>query len=524
MNYYWQAFTLLFFFISVILSYFILSKEISRKKKENELGQKILEKQGEIEKLNQEIERKKEEAEILAKEIILKAKEESHEILSNVKKEIDEERKELKRFSDRLEKEQAEIEEKASLVEEEKANLEQKKVLLEKLEAEILEKKNQILFELERISGLKKEDARREILEIVEKEEKEAIASKIRILQEEYREKEKELATEVIGNAIQRYVPTFVAENTVSTVTLASDDLKGRIIGREGRNIKAIEEATGVDILIDDTPGSIVISCFEPIRREIARVAIEKLIKDGRIQPARIEEAVNEAKDEIGKIIKQKGEEALEQVGLPRMDSRLVKLLGRLYFRTSYGQNVLAHSVECAEIAAMLAEELRVNKDLAKKAALFHDIGKAVDREIEGTHVEIGVKIAVKYGFEEEVVRAIESHHGDRKPESLLDVIVISSDAISSSKPGARRDTLENYIKRLEGLESIANSHPGVKKSYAIQAGREIRVFVEPEEVDDAGALILASQIAKEIEENLVYPGQIKVNVVRETRFVEYAR
>ena len=386
----------------------------------------------------------------------------------------------------------------------------------------LLDKQKRI--ELENITKLTEAQARKELFKEIEKKYEEDILAKIRKLEMTGKEEMQRRAQEVLVDSIQRLASSTASEITTTAVSISSDDLKGKIIGKEGRNIRALERTAGVEIIVDDTPGSVVISSFDPMRRQIAKIALENLILDGRIQPARIEEMVTKAKVEVEKIVKERGENSAYEVGIFDIDPRLLTLLGRLHFRASYGQNVLQHSIEVSHLAGMIASEVGANVQTAKKAGLLHDIGKAVDHEIQGTHVEIGRRILQKFKVDEEIIKAMESHHEDYPYTTLESVIVQSADAISASRPGARRDTLENYLKRLEELENISNSFDGVEKSYAIQAGREIRVFVTPDKVSDLEAKNLARDIAKKIEEDVKFPGEIKVNVIRETRVVEYAR
>ncbi len=479
--------------------------------------------------------RKRGSLELEAKQIVLDAKDEAEKILGEAKekaesiknellKELKDKEEELKQKEDRLlrkeevidqrqidlDKKEEEIKEKEKQVEEDK-----------KKASELLEKEMQ---KLEEISGLSKEEAKEMLLEDMKIAFEEDLKHRLQKLAQENEEKFEEKAREILVTAVHRLGNSMPAEVLTTTVELPNDEIKGKIIGREGRNIRAFEQATGVDLIIDDTPGTITISSFDPVRRQIARVALENLILDGRIQPAKIEEAVAQAEAEINKIIKQKGEEAAHEVGVLNLDPKLLHILGRLYFRTSYGQNVLAHSVEMAHIAGMLAEELGADPYIAKAGALLHDIGKAVDHEVSGTHVEIGRKILQKFGVDERIIRAMEAHHEEYPYSTLESYIVQVADAISGGRPGARRGTVEQYIKRLEELEAIANSYPEVEKSYAISGGREIRIFVKPNEISDLEAFQLARDIAKRIEEELKYPGEIKVNVIRETRAIEYAR
>jgi ribonuclease Y len=377
---------------------------------------------------------------------------------------------------------------------------------------------------LEKIAGLSKEDAKKILIQLTEEENRDYIAKKIKDLEAKGQEELEKKARDIMTQAIQKYAGSHSADVTTSTVSIPSDEVKGRIIGREGRNIKALERLTGIEIIVDDTPEAIVISGFDPIRREIAKIALEKLVGDGRIHPTKIEEAVEFAKKEINNKIKEAGEAAVYDVGIAGLDPKLVHILGRLRYRTSYGQNALLHSLEVAHLAGALAAELGLDATLAKKAGLLHDIGKAVDHEVQGTHIEIGIKILEKFNMEKGIIDAMKSHHEDypfTNPESML---IAAADAISASRPGARKDTLENYLKRLGELEAVANSFPEVEKTYAIQAGREIRVFVKPDLIDDLGAIKLSRAIADKIEQELKYPGEIKVNVIRETRSVEFAR
>ncbi|MEK7575985.1 MAG: ribonuclease Y [Patescibacteria group bacterium] len=396
--------------------------------------------------------------------------------------------------------------------------------ILKKRKEEIDQIESQKRSELEKIALLSESEAKDELLKEVEKKYEEDIMGRIQKIELLGKEELDNKARNLLINIIQRLASSTASEVTTTTVTISSDDIKGKIIGKEGRNIRALERAAGVEIIVDDTPGSIVVSGFDPVRRHIAKIALENLILDGRIQPARIEEMVEKAKAEIEKLIKQKGEEAAYETGVMDVDPRLFTILGRLYFRTSYGQNVLQHSIEVAHIAGMLASELRADVQIAKKGALFHDIGKAMDHEVQGTHVEIGKRILQKFNVNEKVIKAMQSHHEEYPFESIESIIIQTADAISGARPGARRDTLENYLKRIEDLENIANSFEGVEKSYAIQAGREIRIFVTPDKISDLEAKNLARGIANRIESELKYPGEIKVNVIRESRIIEYAR
>ncbi len=404
------------------------------------------------------------------------------------------------------------------------AELLEKAQKVKEIKEELEKAQEQKRAELEKVSQMTQDQAKQELLVQTEKDCQEVLFERIKKLEDDGREELEKKAKNIITLAMQRYAASQAAEITTSSVALPSDDLKGRIIGKEGRNIKTLEKMTGVEIIVDDTPGAVVISAFDPIRRQIAKIALEKLMADGRIQPARIEETVEKAKEEIAEKIREAGEAAAFDTGVAGLDPKLVKILGRLRFRTSYGQNVLLHSVEVAHLAGAIASELGANANLAKKAGLLHDIGKAVDHEIQGSHVEIGKMILQKYNMPEEVIKAMQAHHEEYAAETLEAVIVKVADQISGARPGARKDTLEAYLKRLEELEKIANTFQGVEKSYAIQAGREIRIFVQPEVMDDLAARKLARQVADQIQSELKYPGEIKVTVIREMRTVEYAR
>jgi len=470
------------------------------------------------------IEKMTEQATKESQEIILKTKNKAVEILESAKKKEREREDQILRMEQRLEKREELLDRRLDELDNGKKILEKRAEEIRKIKTEAEGTRKKELERLEKIAGLSKEQAKKILLQLTEEENRDLLAKKIGRLEKESSEEIERMAKNLITQVIQKYAGSHAAEIVTTTVSIPSDEVKGRIIGREGRNIKTLEKMTGVEIIIDDTPEAVVISGFDPVRREIARIALEKLISDGRIHPTRIEEMVEFAKKEIDTKIKDAGEAALYDVGIAGINPKLAYFLGRLRYRTSYGQNVLIHSLEVAHLSGALAAELGADVTVAKRAGLFHDIGKAVDHEIQGTHVEIGIKILEKFGMSKEIVDAIKSHHEEYPFETKESFIVAAADAISASRPGARKDTLESYLKRLEELENLSNSFPGVEKTYAIQAGREIRVFVKPEEIDDLGALKLARSIADKIEEDLKYPGEIKVNVIREMRSVEFAR
>ncbi|MEK7615875.1 MAG: ribonuclease Y [Patescibacteria group bacterium] len=464
------------------------------------------------------------EARQKAQDLQLEANEKSLKILEDAKKEEEVRNQQILRIENLLSKKESEMESKSRELEGTKKQLELKLVESESVKKELEEKRQQQLTELERITGLRRDEAKDMMMKSIEDEYRDELYQKMKKLEQMNRDELDGKAREILTMSVQRYAGSHIADATTTVVSLPSDELKGKIIGKEGRNIKTIERLTGVDIIIDDTPEALVVSGFDPVRRQIAKLAIDKLIQDGRIHPGKIEEMVEKAKEDINEKIKQAGEAALFEVGVGVVDPKLTYLLGRLAYRTSFGQNVLVHSIEMAHVAGMLASELGADATVAKKGALFHDIGKAVDHEVQGTHVEIGRKILQKFGMDEKVIRAMEAHHEEYPYSSLESRIVQAADAISGARPGARRDTVEVYIKRLEELERIANSFEGIEKSYAIQAGRELRVFVTPAKVDDLSAMKLSRDIAKKIESEMKYPGEIKVNVIRETRAIEYAR
>ena len=463
-------------------------------------------------------------AENKQKEMILEAKEEAHKLRSDVEKEIRDRRNEINKTEKRIQGKEENIDRKMNSIERREQELTTKEHSMQEKHKEIDEYLQKQVEELEKISGYSREEARHLLLEEIEKDVRKDASAMITQVEAEAKEEADKRAKDIITLAIQRCAADQVAESTVSVVQLPNDDMKGRIIGREGRNIRAIETLTGVDLIIDDTPEAVILSGFDPIRREIAKIALEKLIVDGRIHPARIEEMVQKATKEVNNIIKEEGEQACFETGVHNLNPEMVKLLGRLKYRTSYGQNVLKHSIEVSLLAGLMASELGYDTRLAKRAGLLHDIGKSIDHEVEGTHVEIGVNICKKYKEPWKVINAVEAHHGDTEPTTMEAVLVSAADALSAARPGARRETLESYIKRLETLETIANSTKGVERSYAIQAGREIRIIVKPNQVKDNEVPMLARDVAKKIESELEYPGHIKVNVIRETRAVDYAK
>ena len=464
------------------------------------------------------------QAKTQSEEILATAKKEAEQILESVKKETNQQRAELFKTERLLLKRENILEQKISAFESEKNDFQEKVRKLKGIKETLENLRVEAIANLEKISGLSQEEAKKELLENLEKEYQKEILERMRKLELEGRERFEKRTKEILAQAIQKWALPQAQEITTTTLTLPSEEIKGRIIGKEGRNIRTLEKLTGVEVVVDETPEAVVISSFDPIRRQIAKTALEKLIQDGRIQPARIEEKVEEAKKEINSQIKEAGEAALFEVGLVGFDPKLIQLLGRLRFRTSYGQNVLLHSIEVSHLASALAAEIGANPLVCKKAGLLHDIGKAVDQQIEGSHTDIGIKILEKFGVEPEVIQAMKSHHEEYPYESLEAILVQAADQISGARPGARKDTLENYLKRLGDLENIALSFSGVEKAWALQAGREIRVFVKPEEIDDLGARNLAKNIATQIQEELKYPGEIKVNVIRETRITEYAK
>ncbi|MDR1913806.1 MAG: ribonuclease Y [Clostridiales bacterium] len=466
----------------------------------------------------------KKAAEAQKKELLLEAKEESIKSKNEAEKEAKERRNELQRAEKRLIQKEESLDRKSDAIEKKDDQLQRKLAAVDEKKAEIdklVEKQQQ---ELERISGLTSEQAKAFLLSNIENEVRLESALLIKDIEAKTKIEADKRAREIVAGAIQRCAVDHVAETTVSVVTLPNDEMKGRIIGREGRNIRTLESLTGIDLIIDDTPEAVILSGFDPMRREIARIALEKLIIDGRVHPARIEEMVEKAKKEVEVMIREEGEAATFETGVHGLHQELIRLLGKMKFRTSYGQNCLKHSIEVSHLCGLIAGELGADVLMAKRAGLLHDIGKSVDHDLEGTHVSIGAALCKKYRESDIIINAVESHHGDVEPTNIISIITQTADAISASRPGARRETLESYIKRLQKLESIADEFKGVEKSFAIQAGRELRIIIIPEEVNDAALTLLAREVAKKIESELEYPGQIKVNLIRETRAIEYAK
>ncbi|WP_416365240.1 ribonuclease Y [Paraclostridium ghonii] len=503
---------LLGIFVGIIVGYFV-RKNISEAK----IGQ--------AEKMADDIiDKANKDAETLQKEKLLEAKEEIHKWRNEAEKENKERRIEVQKFERRIIQKEEVLDKKLQALENKETVLTDKLKKIEKKEEHVEAIKVQQLEKLESISGITSDKAKEIILTNAEREVRREMSIMIKEIESQAKEEADKKSREIIGYAIQKCAADHVAETTVTVVNLPNDEMKGRIIGREGRNIRTLETLTGIDLIIDDTPEAVILSGFDPIRREVARIALEKLIADGRIHPARIEEMVEKARKEVDNTIKEFGEQATFETGVHGLHPELVRLLGRLNYRTSYGQNVLRHSIEVAHIAGIMAAEIGADVKLAKRAGLLHDIGKSVDHEMEGTHVEIGMDLLRRYKESKDVIHAMSTHHGDYEPQTIEAVLVTAADAISAARPGARRETLEAYIKRLEKLEEIANSYEGVDKSFAIQAGREIRIMVKPENVSDEAIHLLARDMTKRIEDELEYPGQIKVSIIRETRAIEYAK
>ncbi|QIK69994.1 ribonuclease Y [Erysipelothrix sp. HDW6C] len=503
-------------FVVMIIAMFIINKQGLNRSKEQ---------------ANSIINEAKEKAETTTRQAQLEAKTHAYEIKLNAEREAQEQRLELQEFESKLERRDENLNMRdANLVSKDKElldkqrDLEVKNSKLEKMEQAINERTEVQLQELERVASMPASEAKSELFEIVEKQMEQEVLSYIKDQEETARQRADDIARNIISLAISRYAQEETTQRTSSTVSLPSEEMKGRIIGREGRNIRAFENATGVDLLIDDTPEVITLSCFDPIRREIGRMALETLMSDGRIQPGRIEEAVDKARKELNVIIQKTGQDTLFELGISKMDKEIVHVLGRLKYRYSYGQNALAHSVEVANLAGMMAAELGLNQKLAKRAGLLHDIGKGLDFELEGSHVELGVRLAKKHNEHPVVINAIASHHGDTEATSAIAVLVAAADTLSAARPGARFESFESYIQRLEDLEAVASTRDGVQRAFAIQAGRELRVIVVPDDVDDLGTIKMAREIREEIEEKLTYPGQIKVTVIRELRAMELAK
>ena len=494
-----------------------LGMQIRKRAAEKEIGSAEEEAKRIINDSIKSAESKKREALVEAKEEILKAR-------NDFEREQKEQRADLQKQERRLQQKEENLDRKTENMEKKEEHLQNKLAELEQIREETETVKKTQLEVLERISGFTAEEAKAYLIRQLEADVTHEAAMKLREIEAQYKEEADTRAREILSLAIQRCAADHVAEATVSVVPLPNDEMKGRIIGREGRNIRTLETMTGVDLIIDDTPEAITVSCFDPVRREIARLALEKLIQDGRIHPSRIEEMVEKAKREVDATIKAEGERAVFETNVHGLHPELIKLLGRMKYRTSYGQNVLNHSIEVSHLAGLLAAEIGANVNEAKRAGLLHDLGKSIDHEVEGSHVQIGVELARKYRESEGVIHAIEAHHNDVEPRTIVACLVQAADAISAARPGARRENLENYIKRLEKLEEVTSSFPGVEKSYAIQAGREVRIMVKPEQVSEDQMALLARDIAKKIEEELEYPGQIKVNMIRETKVIEYAK
>ena len=480
--------------------------------------------QGAESEANRLLENAKIEAENKKKEEIFKVKEEMLKARNELDQEIRERRGEVQLQEKRIIQKEEMLEKRTAMLEKHEKELEQKVLANEETKVKLKEMEEKQIAELQRISGLTVEEAKKQLLSELERNLNDEKAAIIKEIEANTKEQANKTAREIVSYAIQKCAADHTSETTVSVVALPNDDMKGRIIGREGRNIKALETLTGIDLIIDDTPEAVILSGFDPLRREVAKIALEKLIDDGRIHPAKIEEMVEKAKEEVEASIKAEGERAMLETGVNSLPPDVVKLIGKLKYRTSYGQNVLNHSIEVSNLARIMADEIGVDSKLARRAGLLHDIGKALDHDMEGTHVEIGVDVLKKFKENDKVINAVEAHHGDVEPTTIEAILVQAADAISASRPGARRETLETYIKRLEQLEEIADSFEGVEKSFAIQAGREVRLIVKPDKVTDSEMIIMARDVAKKVESEMEYPGQIKVNVIRETRAIEYAK
>ena len=480
--------------------------------------------QGAEEEAKRILENAKIEAENKSKEEIIKVKEEMLKARNELDQEIKERRGEVQLQEKRIIQKEEALDNRSLNLERKEKDLEKKYLENDNIKKSLEDTLNEQKTELQRISGFTTDEAKKYLLNELEKDLVDEKASMIRNIEEKFKEEANKSAREIVGYAIQKCAADHTSETTVSVVSLPNDDMKGRIIGREGRNIKALETLTGIDLIIDDTPEAVILSGFDPLRREVAKIALEKLIEDGRIHPAKIEEMVEKAKEEVQNIIKSEGERAILETGVNGLNPDLVRLIGKLKYRTSYGQNVLNHSIEVSNLARIMAEEIGADPKIARRAGLLHDIGKALDHDMEGTHVEIGVDVLKKFKESPVVINAVEAHHGDVEPETVEAILVQAADAISASRPGARRETLETYIKRLEKLEEIADSFDGVEKSFAIQAGREVRLIVKPDKVSDSEMVIMARDVAKKVESEMEYPGQIKVNVIREVRAIEYAK
>ena len=521
----WYFYVLMFLgLLAVAAAFFWIGVLYRKKVAEREIGSAEAEATRIINEAIKGGENKKREMLVEAKDEIHKARTEYEKTKTEYERDVKERRADLQKQERRLQQKEESLDKKLDAFERKEDELRKRQAAVTSTQEEVnLIKKSQLEM-LEKISALTQEEAKAQLLQSIENECRHDAAMKIKEIETQTKDNAEQLAREIISIAIQRCAADHTAEATVSVVPLPNDEMKGRIIGREGRNIRTLESITGVDLIIDDTPEAITVSSFDPVRREVARLALEKLIADGRIHPTRIEDLVEKARKEVDRVIKQEGERAVFETGINNLHPELIKLLGRQKYRTSYGQNVLNHSIEVAHIAGLLASELGVDVALAKRAGLLHDLGKSVDHEMEGSHVQLGVELARKYNESPDVIHAIEAHHNDVEPRTVIACLVQAADAISAARPGARRENVENYIRRLEKLEELTGTYPGVEKSYAIQAGREVRIMVKPEEVSEDNMILLARELAKKIENELEYPGQIKVNVIRETKATEYAK